>query len=342
MFKRLLPLLACIGGLTLIPCIVSAAAPFYEGKTIRIIVGYSPGGGYDAYSRLIARHLGKHIPGNPTVIVENMPGAGSLIAANHLYKVAKPDGLTIANFNGGHFFGQVFGQPGIEFDARKFEFIGAPGRDDPAFVLTKASGITNIEKWMASKTPVKLGGTAPGTHTPNNCIRIVEAALGLPIQLVSGYKGTAEIRLAAESGELVGSAWWWESIKATWRKGIDTGEIIPVLQAVPKPLPDLPMVPLAINLAKTEEARQLIEIGIHSGSVVARPYVLSPGIPKDRVEILRKAYQETLKDKECIAEGEKAKLVFAPVTAEELEKVVAGLFKLDPALIAKLKEITSK
>ena len=342
MLKKLFPLLACIIVLNLIPCLVSAAAPFYEGKTIRIIVGYSPGGGYDAYSRLIARHLGKHIPGNPTVIVENMPGAGSLIAANHLYKVAKPDGLTIANFNGGHFFGQVFGQAGIEFDARKFEFIGAPGRDDPAFVLTKASGITSIEKWMASKTPVKLGGTAPGTHTPNNAIRIVETALGLPIQLVSGYKGTAEIRLAAESGELAGSAWWWESIKATWRKGIDAGEIIPVLQAVPKPLPDIPMVPLAINLAKTEEARQLIEVGIHSGSVVARPYVLSPGIPKDRVEILRKAFQETLKDKECIAEGEKAKLVFAPVTAEELEKVVNGLFKLDSALISKLKEITSK
>jgi tripartite-type tricarboxylate transporter receptor subunit TctC len=342
MVKRLLSLLVCIVGLTLIPCISSAAAPFYEGKTIRILVGYSPGGGYDAYSRLIARHLGKHIPGNPTVIVENMPGAGSLIAANHLYRVAKPDGLTIANFNGGHFFGQIFGQPGIEFDARKFEFIAAPGSDDVAFVLTKASGITSIEKWMASKTPVKLGGTAPGTHTPNNAIRIVEAALGLPIQLVSGYKGTAEIRLAAESGELAGSAWWWESIKATWRKGIDAGEILPVLQAVPKPLLDLPKIPLAINLAKTEEARQLIEIGIHGGSIVARPYVLPPGTPKDRVEILRKAFQETFKDKECIAEGEKAKLPFSPVTAEELERVIAGLFKLDPSLVAKLKEITSR
>ena len=342
MFKRLFPLLICIIGFILFPCLTFAAAPFYEGKTIRIIVGYSPGGGYDAYSRLIARHLGKHIPGNPTVIVENMPGAGSLIAANHIFRVAKPDGLTIANFNGGHFFGQIFGQPGIEFDARKFEFIGAPGRDDVAFVLTKASGITSVEQWMASKTPVKLGGTAPGTHTPNNSIRIVEAALGLPIQLVSGYKGTADIRLAAEGGELAGSAWWWESIKATWRKGLETGEVFPVLQAVPKPLPDLPKVPLAINLAKTEEARQLIEIGIHGGSIIARPYVLPPGTPKDRVEILRKAFQETFKDKESIAEGEKAQLPFIPVTAEELEKVVAGLFKLDSALIAKLKVITSK
>lgn len=334
--------MACLIGFALTCQTAFAATPFYEGRTIRIIVGYSPGGGYDAYSRLIARHLGKHIPGHPTVVVDNMPGAGSLIAANHIFRVAKPDGLTVANFNGGHFFGQLFGQAGIEFDARKFEFIGAPGRDDVTFVLTKASGITNVEKWIASKTPVKLGGTAPGTHTPNNSIRIVEAATGLPIHLVSGYKGTAEIRLAAESGELSGSAWWWESIKGTWRKGLDTGEIIPVLQAVPKPLADLPKVPLAINLAKTEEGRRLIDVGIHGGSVIARPYVLSPGTPKDRVEILRKAFEETLKDKECIAEGEKAQLVFVPVTAEELEKVVSGLFKIDSALVNRLKEVTSR
>lgn len=325
-----------------IPFIAFGNTSFYAGKTIRIIVGYSPGGGYDAYSRLIARHLSKHIPGNPTVIVENMPGAGSLIAANHLYKIAKPDGLTIATFNGGHFLGQIFGRPGIEFDARRFEFIAAPGSDDVAYVMSRASGITSIEKWMDSKTPVKMGGTAPGTHTPNNAIRIVEAALGLPIQLVSGYKGTADIRLAVESGELAGSAWWWESIKATWRKGIESGEIVPVLQAVPKPLPDIPKVPLAINLAKSEEGRQLIEIGIHGGSLIARPYVLPPGTPKDRVEILRKGFQNTFRDKECIAEGEKAKLIFSPVTAEELERVVAGLFKLNPSLVAKLKEITSK
>jgi hypothetical protein len=191
-------------GFFLFPCLAFAAVPFYEGETVRIIVGYSPGGGYDAYSRLIARHLGKHIPGNPPVIADNMPWAGSLIAANHLFRVAKPE-------------------------------------------------------------------------------------------------GTADIRLAAESGELAGSAWWWESIKATWRKGLEAGEVFPVLQVVPKPLPDLPKVPLAISPAKTEEGRQLIEVGIHGGSVIARPYVLPPGTPRDRVEIVRKPFQETFKDKECIA-----------------------------------------
>ncbi|MBI1994604.1 MAG: hypothetical protein HYS67_09430 [Deltaproteobacteria bacterium] len=223
---------------------------FYKGKTIRIIVGFAAGGGFDTYSRVIARHMGKHIPGNPTIIVENMTGAGSLIAANHVYNIAKPDGLTVGHFIGGLFLGQVLGQKGVEFDARKFEYIGAPVKDHVVCALTKASGITSVEKWMASKTPVKMGGTAPGNSTPDNATRILNSALGLPIQLVSGYKGTSQIRLAAEAGELAGGCWGWDSISATWRKGLDSGDVVVVIQAAAKPHPDLPKVPSAINLAK--------------------------------------------------------------------------------------------
>src|SRR3990167_7249096 len=129
------------------------AQSFFEGKTLRIIVGFGAGGGFDTYARLISRHMGKHIPGNPTLIVDNMPGAGSLIAANHLYKVARPDGLTVAHFNGSLALGQVLGQAGIEFDARKFGLIGAAVKEDVACGLTRASGITSMEKWMAAKTP---------------------------------------------------------------------------------------------------------------------------------------------------------------------------------------------
>lgn len=341
MFKRLLPLLVCIVGLTLIPYIASAAAPFYEGKTIRIIVGYSAGGGFDTYARVISRHMGRHIQGNPTIIVENMTGAGGLISANHLYKVAKPDGLTIGHFSGYLFFSQVLGQPGIEFDARKFEFIGA-AREEVAYAFTKASGITSIEKWMASKAPVKMGGLGAGTFAPDSVIRILKAALGLPIQLISGYKGTADIRLACESGELAGTSWGWETMRVTWRKSLETGDVVVVLQAVPKPFPDLSTVPLAINVAKTDEARQLIEVGIHSPSVFARPLVLPPGTPKERVEILSKAFQETLKDKEFLAETEKAKLDMNPSTGEELEREVARIFTLESARLAKLKDILFK
>ena len=314
------------------------AQSFYKGKTVRIIVGFAAGGGFDTYARVIARHLGKHIPGTPTIVVDNMPGAGSLIAANHLYRVAKPDGLTAAHFSGALVLGQVIGQPGIEFDARKFEFIGAAVKEEVVCGLTKLSGITSIEKWMASKAPVKLGGTAPGA-TPDNAGRILKATLRLPIQVVSGYKGTAEIRLAAESGEVAGACWSWESMRSTWRKAIDAGEAVVVLQATPKGFSDLPGVPLVINLAKTDEARRLIEVGIHHASAYARPFLLPPGTPKERVQILRKAFQDTLEDKAFLEEAEKTKLTLDPITGDDLQKLVTELFALEPALVARLKDI---
>ena len=317
----------------------NAAEEFFKGKSIRIVVGFSAGGGFDTYARAISRHITKHIPGNPNVVVENMTGAGSLIAANHVYKVAKPDGLTIGHFIGGLFLGQVLGQAGVEFDARKFEFIGAPISDHVVCALTKASGITSVDKWMASKTPVKLGGLAPGTSTPDNATRILKASLGLPIQLVTGYKGTADVRLAADSGELAGGCWGWDSISVTWRKALDTGDAVVVLQANRRNHPDLPNVPQAIKLAKTEDARKMIEIGIHGDSDIVRPYALPPGTPKDRVQILRKAFEATLKDTEFVADAKKARLNIDPIPPEEIEKDIASLFKLDSALITKLKDI---
>lgn len=315
---------------------------FYKGKALRIIVGFTAGGGFDTYSRAIARHMGKHIPGNPGFIVENMTGAGSLIAANHLYKVAKPDGLTMGHFIGGLFLGQALGQKGIEFDARKFEYIGAPTTDHVVCAFTRASGITNMERWMASKMPVKMGGTGPGNSTPDNVTRILKAVLGLPVQLVSGYKGTADIRLAADGGELAGGCWGWASIKVTWRKALDAGDTVVVLQASRKPHPDLPKVPNAISLAKTDEARQLIEVGIHGDSQIARTYTLPPGTPKERVQILRRAFHDTLKDPEFLADAERSKLTVDPVSGDEVERVIAGLFKFDPPLVAKLNEILYK
>ncbi|MBI4634127.1 MAG: hypothetical protein HY742_09590 [Deltaproteobacteria bacterium] len=318
------------------------ASSFYDGKTIRIVVGYSAGGGYDTYARVISRHIGKHIPGNPTVIVENMTGAGSLIAANYLYRVAKPDGLTIGHFTGGLFFKQVLQQPGVEFDARKFVFLGAAAKEEGVYAFSKKSGITSMEKWMAAKTPLKMGGVAPGSNSPDNIIRILKAALGLPIQLVSGYKGSPEVRLAIEQGELAGSALGWTAMRSTWRKSLESGDIAVVLQAVPKPFPDLPKVPLAINYAKTDEARQLIEVGIHSPSVFVRPFALPPGTPREQTQILAKAFTDTLKDKGFLAEAEKANLDIEPVSVSELEKSVASLFKLDSAMLTKLKDILFK
>jgi tripartite-type tricarboxylate transporter receptor subunit TctC len=315
-----------------------AQPKFFEGKTIRIVVGFSPGGGFDTYSRAIARHLGKHVPGRPTVAVENMPGAASLIAANHTYKVAKPDGLTVVNFHGNQLVGQLLGREGIEFDARKFAWLGVPVRDSTACALTRASGIATAEQWAAAKTPVKLGGVGPG-DTTHDTARILEAALGLPIQLVRGYKGTAEIRVAAESGEVQGGCWQWESIKVTWRGALEASEIAIVLQVTDKPLPDLPRVPVALALAKTEEARQLLRAGVIVPTAISRLYALPPGTPPDRVQTLRAAFQETLRDPEFLADARQAKLDVEPMAADELERLVEELFRLDPAVAAKLKGI---
>jgi tripartite-type tricarboxylate transporter receptor subunit TctC len=340
--KRGRALLLIVAGLAFTMSAAQATThEFYRGKTIRIVVGLAAGGGFDTYSRAIARHMGKHIPGHPAIIVENMTGAGSLIAANYVYKIAKPDGLTVGNFVGGLIGQQLIDNPGIEFDARKFEWIGVPVKDNVACALTKASGITSIEQWMAAKTPVKLGATAPGSPT-YDVPRVLMSTLGLPAHVVAGYKGTAEIRLAADGGEVAGGCWAWESIKVTWRQALEAGDVLIVLQAVPEAHPDLPNVPLAMNLAKTDEARQLIEAGIHDPSAITRPYSLPPGTPKERVQLLRKAFMDTLRDPEFVAEAEKSKLDIDPVPGDAMERIIAGLFTLEPTLLARLKETLTK
>ena len=192
---------------------------------------------------------------------------------------------------------------------------------------------------MAAKTPVKLGGVAPGVGL-DDAAKVLKVALGLPIHLVSGYKGTAEVRLAAEGGEVAGACGWgWDSVRATWARALETGDVVVVLQKRPTLHPDLPYAPSAINLAKTEEARQLIKAGINDPADINRVYALPPGTPKERVHMLRKAFIETMKEPEFLAEAKKTKLDIDPVTGEELERTIAGLFKLDSGLVAKLKEV---
>ncbi|MBI2359096.1 MAG: hypothetical protein HYV04_09365, partial [Deltaproteobacteria bacterium] len=311
-----------------------AQEEFYKGKTIRIVVGSAPGGGFDTYARAIARQMGKHIPGNPTVIVENMTGAGSLRSANYLYRIAKPDGLTIGHFLGGLLLGQALGREGIECDARKFEYLGVPVRESSICALGKKVGFSTVGEWLAAKTPVKLGGIAPGNAT-DDVAKILQAGIGLPIHLVSGYKGTSEVRLALEGGEVFGVCMGWDSIKATWRKNLESGDVAIVVQATARPHPELPKIPLAVSFAKTQEGRRLIEVGIHDLSAIFRPYVLPPGTPRERLETLRRAFAETLKDPEFLAAAQKSRLSIDPVGGEEAKKIVAGLFDLPPALVAK-------
>jgi len=318
--------------------VVDAAAPYYEGKSIRIIVGTAPGGGYDTYTRLLARHFSKHIPGTPAVIVDNMPGAGGLLAANHMYRVAKPDGLTIGHFVGGQFLQQLLGRPGIEFDARRFEYIGVPAQDNFVFVVAKSLGIGSMEQWMSSKTPIKFGAIAPGDGT-YDVPKVIEATLGVPIQIVSGYKGTAPIRLAFNSGEVGGLSNSWQSLKSTWSKELESGEAIVLGQMSTKPHADLPKLPLAMTLAKNEENRKLLVAVAQSHGAAVRPYLLPPETPKNIVDILRKSFLEAIRDPELLAEAQKARLEINPGSGEELERNVKDLLLLDKPLVERLKDI---
>ena len=317
---------------------MSHAEDFYKGKTIRVIVGGSAGGGFDIYTRAMARHMGKHIPGNPALVVENMTGAGTLIAAKYLHSSAKPDGLTFGMFNGALILGRVLGMKGIDFEVRELEFLGVPVQDSTVCALRKESAVANMEQWFAAKSPIKLGGLSPGNST-SDVARIIGAALKLPVQLVEGYKGTNEIRLAADAGEINGACWAWETLRVAWSKAIPAGDVKVVLQVTAKKIPDLAHVPMALDLAKTDEARQLLKAGAIDPAAIVRVYVTIPRTPKDRLQILRNAFGKTLVDPEFVAEAKKANLDINPLTGEEVKKIVDDLFKLSSATKTKLAGI---
>jgi tripartite-type tricarboxylate transporter receptor subunit TctC len=306
---------------------------------IRIVVGFSPGGGFDTSARTVSRHMGKYVPGNPSVVVENMTGAGSLIAANHVYNVAKPDGLTIGAFNGNQILAQLVGGQGIAFDARKMEWMGAPGYNHDLCLLSRKTGVTTADQWLAAKTVFKLAGSAPGATT-DDVAKVLKEAIGFPLRLIAGYKGTADMRVAVESGEVDGMCGFsWVSVRTTWRKALDNNLVSIIVQSAPKAHADLPNVPLTISLAKTAEARQLIEAGVHQPSAITYSYSIPPGTPKSRVQTLRQAFSQTVKDAEFLAEANKANLEIAPASGEDIEKAIHNLFKTPPAVVAKLKDI---
>jgi tripartite-type tricarboxylate transporter receptor subunit TctC len=267
-----------------------------------------------------------------------MTGAGSVIAANYMYKAAKPDGLIIGHILGGLFLQQLLGNPAIEFDGRKFEFIGVPTQDHFLIGLSKAMGVTSFENWMASKKIAKLGGVTPGGAT-DDVPKVLAATMGLPVKVVTGYKGTGPIRLAFDSGEVDGVCNAWESFKSTWRKQVESGEVVLVLQATLKAHPELPNIPVAYNFLKTEEARKLFQVVTRVHGPSTRPYFLPPGTPKERVQVLRKAYVDTMRDPEFLADTKKAKLDLNPDDGAGLERNVKAIFELEPPLVAKLREI---
>jgi tripartite-type tricarboxylate transporter receptor subunit TctC len=310
---------------------------FYKDKTIRFIVGYSAGGSFDLYTRVIARHFPKHVPGSPTTAVENMTGAGGIIAANHMYNRAAPDGLVIGGWASALVLQQIMGNEAVKFDARKFGYLGVPSASNIVCAFNDKSGIASMSDWINAKRPLKISAIGPGTST-SDVPKLIKAALNMPLEVVDGYKGGADARLAVESGEVDGYCGSWQTIETVWRNAYETGKIHAVLQTSLESHPRYQQVPLAINYAKTDLARQLITIA-DSAHGREYPYTVPPGITKDRLGILQRAFVNTVKDSEFLAEAKKSNLDVDMIDGSAIANRLNRLFDIPPDVLAKVKEV---
>ncbi len=318
-----------------------AIADFYKGKTVRIIVGFSAGGGYDAYSRLIGRHLHKHIPGNPNVLVDNMAGAGSILAANHINNVAPKDGTIIGNISGQIILEQLFANPAVQYDMTKFRTLGVPIGETYLLVVTRKPGVTKYEEVLGPKGKQIVMGGIPGSTVEQAPI-IMRDALGANIKVVSGYKGTSDIRLAIDSGEVDGLFNSWTSLKITSYDKITSGEWVVLAQMGEEPIADLPNsknIPTIPMVAKGEEQRQLLRFGIAAPNQFGKIYVLPPGAPQDRVSALEAAFTKMFADKEFLAEAEKGRLEIDPVSAQQAHGLISEMMSMSPAVKAQLQKM---
>jgi tripartite-type tricarboxylate transporter receptor subunit TctC len=311
------------------------AQDFYKDKTIRFIVGQAAGGGYDSYTRTIARYIGKHIPGNPAAVVENMTGAGSLVAANYLFNNAKPDGLTVTNWNSAFVLNQALGDSNVKFDARKFGWIGAPSKGVPVLVVMAFAGVKSFEEMLKSGKALKVGGTAPGSHSIDLPL-MLNKMLGTKFNVVSGYQGTAQVRLAMQRREVDGDFTNWESVVATRRDMVDAkGEdrLLPLLIHARLNDPAVKNIPLF-----TEVLGNDLDVATYKAYMAQmeyqRPLTVAPGTPRDLLEILRRAFKATLADPEFQAQANKSKLDITYVSGEEAEKRVGEVLSIS----AKVRE----
>jgi tripartite-type tricarboxylate transporter receptor subunit TctC len=315
-----------------------AVANFYSGKTIRIIVGFSAGGGYDQYSRLIARHLSKYVPGNPAVIVDNMPGAGSIIAANHVFNAAPKDGTVIGNISGPIILEQLFGTPAVQFDMAKFRYLAVPVSETYLMIVTRKPGVAKFDELIGPKGKQVVFGAIPGSTVEHAPI-LVRDVLGANLKLVSGYKGTADVRLAIDSGEVEGFFNTWTSSKITSYDKFKSGEWLVLAQLTEKPIKDLiiPNVPTIPMIAKNDEQRLLLKYGTSTPNDFGKVYLLPPGVPADRAKALEAAFEQVFVDKELQADADKGKLEIDPVIGEDVHKWVTEFLGMSPELRAKLQ-----
>jgi len=316
------------------PARADSVADFYRGKRINLVIGFGTGGGYDSYARLLARFIGEHIPGNPGVVAQNMPGAGSRGAANWLYRVAPKDGTVIATLGQATATDQALGQPGIQFDARRFNWLGNMVVVNNILFVSAATGVKTIED--AKKKPLSIGasgGSSPSVLYP----QVSNNLFGTKFKSVSGYPGGGDINLAVERGEVDGrGSDSWASIKATNPGWLADKKVNILFQVGPRREADLPDVPLWSDLAQNDEQRQILDV--LSGDVaVGRPILTAPDVPAERVGALRQAFDETMKDPKFVAAAEQANMYFNPIGGEELQRIVGRILNPSPEVMAKVK-----
>lgn len=305
------------------------AQEFYQGKTIRFVVGFAAGGGYDTYTRAVARHIGKHIPGNPSTVVENMEGAGSMIAANTLYRNTDPDGLTVGVFNSALVLRQALGDRAARFDASKFGWIGAPSIGLPSCAIMGFTGLKTLDDILASKAAPKMGSTRPGATT-DDLPRILNLTLGTDFDIIRGYTGTSRIRIALQKQEVDGVCFSWESMRTTARAMLDAegdDRLIPFITHGDSEEPEVKDLP---RLTETVQARAGVEgMAILNAWLpqydFQRPLSVPPGTPAERIKQLRQGFEATLKDPEFQREARQSKLLITYVSGEEIGGHVATI-----------------
>jgi tripartite-type tricarboxylate transporter receptor subunit TctC len=322
-------LIALIGFVALAYTGPVTGAEFYAGKTLRLVVGSAAGGGYDTYTRMIARHIGHYIPGSPATVVENMDGAGGLIAANYIYKRAAPDGLTVAVFNNSNIVQKALGDPRINIDFRKLGWIGAPSVGAPMCMIMGFTGLKTLDDVLKSHKPLKMGANRAGS-TGYDLPLILNQALGTKFEVISGYSGTSKIRVALQSRELDGFCSQWESMRVTARSMLDAegdNKLIPYVMSEKWEDPEVRNLPLFKDVIKDPKKFAIYKAWADQMEF-QRPLALPPGTPKERLEILRKAPADVLKDKELLAEAKKSKLVITHVSGAQTEKLVDEILSM--------------
>lgn len=311
--------------------LAAAAQADFSGKTVTIIVGYKAGGGYDATARMLARHLPKHLPGKPTVIVQNMPGANSIIAANHMYNVAKPDGLTIGTFNRNLPIAQLTRVEGVKFDVTKFQWIGSAANESTVLAIRTDLPYKTFDELRKAKQTVVIGSTGPGANTHDFPLLLKEI-LGLNFKIVSGYSSSADIMLAVERKEVDGRAGSYTSL----RPFIDRNLVRPVVRARTAEA-GIEKLPVDEDFAPNARAKAIMALR-SAPEQVARPYVLPPATPAEVVKVLRDAFARTIKDPELEAESKKAKFDLEYLPGDQAQKILVEVMQQPQDIVAEFSK----